>query len=393
MLLGTAACSLPAPAQPPERPTDNEPPPLSLAQVEKLIGGRTLVSVHLENAEMDAALGAAQRETGVPWRLALRSVSRGPLTLDLKEQPVWALFDALRANVEWNKRAVEGVLGHDEVPLSPSENFQPAAVRDLGLMQLRAGAGRLGKKHWIVPLTIIADPKLEIVNGSTRLRMLEATDENGLNLLGADVTTSWYRQYPLMWSASIAQLKLDNMGTRLKKLSGVLECLVSLRKEQWEIPIQGAKFPVVKKWTRDDATDTLSVDSLEKIGDGVYQVQVTRIHQSMIHSRFWKASVMRRLESFGMNLMVGLKLQDEQGRALILQKNSLRADLDEGMVSRTMVATFGRGPISEARLVDGQPVAASTPPGDPARIVWSIPLDTRAVQVPFSFEDIALVAP
>ena len=390
MLLGVALWSLPALAQPPERPTDGEPPPLSLAQVEKIIGGRTLVSVHLENADMDAALGAAQRETGVPWRMALRTVSRGPLTLDLKEKPVWALFDALRANVEWAKRAVEGVLGHDEVPLSPSEIFQPAATRDLGLMQLRAGAGRLGKKHWIVPLTIIADPKLEIVNGSTRLRMLEATDENGLNLLGTDVTTSWYRQYPLMWSASIAQLRPDNIGTRLKKLSGVLECLVSLREEQWKIPIQGAKFPIVKRWTRDDATDTLSVDSLEKIGDGIYQMQVTRTHQSMIHSRFWKASEVRRLESFGMSLMAGLKLLDEQGRALTLQKNTLRGDLDEGIVSRTVVATFGRGPISASRLADS---AASTPPGDPARIVWNIPLDTRAVQVPFSFDDISLVAP
>ena len=81
VLLGVALWSLPALAQPPERPTDGEPPPLSLAQVEKIIGGRTLVSVHLENADMDAALGAAQRETGVPWRMALRTVSRGPLTL------------------------------------------------------------------------------------------------------------------------------------------------------------------------------------------------------------------------------------------------------------------------------------------------------------------------
>ena len=386
--------SLSACAQPPEILPEAEIKPLTLAEVENLIGGRTAVSLQVENAEMPDVLAAAKRETGFAWRLAPRTVARGPVTLNLKDQPIWALYDALRGEIEYNRRGSETALGREEIPLSTSTLFQPLSIQDKGLMQLRAGRPRVTNKHWIVPLTIFVDPKLELVPNSTRVRLLSATDEKGNDLLGRDRLSSWYRQYPLMWGTQIAQLRPDDMGEKITNLSGVLQCSVVLKREPWEIPLKAAEFPVFRRYARGHDSETLSIDAVTVNADGTYEVQATRIRQQLINPRFMPTPELRRMEVFNYSVFNSIKLLDAQGREFPLVKSSSRAENEDATLMRSVTAIFGRAP----RATTATPVTTTTPAdaeptgpqGEPALIVWSVPTEMRPVEVPFEFTDLPL---
>jgi hypothetical protein len=271
--------------------------------------------------------------------------------------------------------------------VTPAIEKQPTPTFEAGLFQMRAGVARDAKKRWVMPLSVVIDPKIEFAAGTARVKLLEAIDEKGNDLLTTDDhTTGLYPSMKAVFTTSLTQLRPDNMGTRIAKLRGVMTGMVVVQRTDWEIPLD--QQPHEKTFERDGITNTLSVDAVEP-GEKPdrFDVQLARVQQLLIHPRFWDTVQLRQNEAYNQSLFSDVHLFDGQGREFFLQKTDIDSEQDERTLVRSWTGTFGRVPregTTATATADAEP-----PQGAPTKLSWSLPNDVRLIEVPFEFHDIA----
>jgi hypothetical protein len=349
----------------------------------RLLNGPTKISLNYENADFSVVLKETGQRFGVPLALSTRTAPKGPLTINLTDQPLWTVWETLRANVEYSRTALSEP-PRGALLITPVIESNSLSKMEAGVFQLRATSARLSRKSWSVVLSMFVDPKLDIVPSSTRLRVTEAVDENGRNLLTSDDRTSgMYTQMPLLWVSQVSQAKPENIGGRLARLRGVISTTVVLNRQLWEVPL--ADLPAERTVNRAGNEEALTVADIKPVSDDRFELQLARVQKLLINPRFWESAQIRRNELFNLALFSDVKVLDAQSRAFYLAKTNYDSSYDDAAISRIWTATFSRKPR------EGTSAAGTEPQGAPAKLIWSVPGDVLTVELPFEFNDLTFL--
>ena len=223
---------------------------------------------------------------------------------------------------------------------------------------------RIAKRECNLTLTAFAEPKVKVIQSSYNVRVDQADDENGNSLL-ADAGRSYGMSSGQQWMWNL-QARLNypekNAGQRIKIFKGSIKFLVQLQSETVEIEDVLTAKSVEKRL----AGRRLLFKQAKKQNENQYEVQVT-VFRDGLGQQEWNAM---------QGNTNGIKLVDKEGKAFSSQ--GWGSSSDGSKMEYTW--NFGRQNFGGE---DGKP-------GEPHRLVWEVPTETREMDVPFVFKDLRL---
>ena len=312
------------------------------------------------------------------------------ITLDLRRQPFWAAAQELADKTgvgfqAWNDglRLVRGPgqIGGPSVVSGPflvvatqvsraqtivlGKDGGPAA----GGVAARPPLVRARSNEFGVLLLVMPEPKLSVVRAATGVRLERAEDDRGNDLIppvGAG-GQSYAGGMGGAWSV-FARLNYPaaNAGQRIVKLAGSATFVVQTKSEQIEIPT-----PLkLKDAFRLVGGSRVTFQEMTQSGDR-FELKVTLTPDG------------NAAGGGGADGMASL-LQSVQTRLRIL-------DAAGEPLDRRGMSSQGNGRETKITLhfaPRGGPNAAGE--GDPTRLVWDVPTETKDVEVPFEFADLPM---
>jgi hypothetical protein len=372
--------SLPVQSQPLEKTAEPELPALSVAQLSQMVGGPTKVSLHYDNADFDAALKDVSTKFDVPFAFSARTGPKGPLTLDLHDAHLWTVWEALRGQVQYDRKA-PSIAPRGSLLLTPTLAERTYSTYDTSLFQVRTLGMRTNDKNWTMTLAVVADPKIEIAPSSGRVHLTEAIDDEGHNLLSDDVHASFL--YPTMSSvyySSVSQNRPEKVGKRLVRLRGVITAYAILKREPWEVTL--TDVPAEKTAVRDGVTEVINVANVQRDEKDHYSVELSRALKSLINYRFWDSRQTRLNSVYNYALFSSVQLQDAQGRKFYLHHTNVDADYDNEIYLYTWTGRFERAPENQADAI--------LPEGEPTKLIMNLPLEVQRFELPFELTDVPI---
>ncbi|HEY0074540.1 MAG TPA: hypothetical protein VGB77_10585 [Abditibacteriaceae bacterium] len=369
-------------SQPLENPTEAEGPVISVEQLEKLVDGPTRVSLRHENANLDVVLKDATRKLGVPFGLSARIGARGPVTLDLKDAPLWTVWDALRQQVQVDRKG-PAIAPRGPLLLTPVVIQSQQVTYENSLFQVRTLGLRQNNKGWTMVVNLVVDPKIEISPSSGRIQLTEAVDDQGNNLLAHEVRTSTlYSTMASVWYTSLSQIRQAPLGKRLLRLRGTISGNAILKRENWEVAV--ADLPAQKTIERDGNTEVLRMSEVRRDDDkDRYFVEVSREVKSLINYRFWGATKLRANSLHNAALISGVRLEDATGSRFYLRKSDANANYEDETYRYEWTGRFDAKP--EDRRADDV-----LPDGEPAKLIWPLPGEMHHFEMPFELKDVPI---
>ena len=215
-----------------------------------------------------------------------------------------------------------------------------------------------------------AEPKLRLIRDSAAVTIEEVVDDHGNSLLpsqqGAEPSISPSGDDGHFWDIAL-QLEhpAANIGTRIARLRGTLHFLAPVRTETLEVD----EIMKVRSVTRDLAGRRFLFRSAHRNGNG-YEVKITAYRDGLPEAD-WQQIV---------NPHDFVRLADEKDRPIPFTGVS---ESDGGDRQITYTLQF------ESQTAD-KPNNAGRPsdvPGAPVKLVWDLPVETRALQAPFEFNN------
>jgi hypothetical protein len=163
------------------------------------------------------------------------------------------------------------------------------------------------------------------------------------------------------WNMTARLAWPENPGTRLKSLKGSMRFVVQTKSETLDVP----EITMVKNTTKTMAGRRILIKELKTNG-GNYELSVT-VYRDGLGQNEWNTM------DYPYN---SVRLVDKEGRSLNINGSSSGIGPNE----RNLQWTFSR----ETWGPDNEKV------GEPFRLVWEVPLETREVRAAFEFKDLPL---
>lgn len=218
------------------------------------------------------------------------------------------------------------------------------------------------QQDFSLSLSAFAEPKIRVIQSSYNVKVEEATDDKGNSLVSKDKQyegMSTGQQW--MWNLNARLTWPENgVGTKLTRFKGSVKFLIQVKSETLDVP----DILTVKDLQKTVAGRRMMIKQCKKNGEQ-YEVQMTFFRDGM-NQNDWNAMG---------NPGYSLRLLDKNGKSL----NSHGWGGGGGMDKMDYNWTFGRDNWG------GEEKA-----GDPFRLVWEIPVETREVDVTFEFKDLPL---
>lgn len=302
------------------------------------------------------------------WRNA------GKVTIDLDRAPFWVAMQEICKQANLQPQRGGGREG--AITLMQGQGFanRPSMVRGAFLVV----AESISRSHSVafdrpelvnssfnIAFNILVDPKLRVLKADSRLRILEAVDENGMSLAGEEmrydntVSSSspwfWYLNTPLKWDRKL--------GNRIATFRAEARFLVQTRAEVVEIEKPLEKRDVEKVIGRTRFT-------LREVKDAGGENLQARV---VIESTDAGQNPEGPLTDFN-SLQQSLKLIDARGRTW---GNAGGGGGGGNRLEYTF--HFWKNHAGEDR-----------PAGEPVKLIWTLPLETREVVVPIEFKNLLI---
>ena len=349
-----------------------------LVQIERLrLEGPTRVTLHFDDASSQEVLDAIAEQIGeaLPvWPDDLwERMARAPVTVHLDRQPLWlalreiCLQSNLRIQNMGAGRKLTLVQGGDDQMRGPfhlSGPFMVVAASTFESRSIPLARPNQPNRSRGMQFVVYAEPKLSILARSWQPIIEE--------MVGADGTV-----YPQparhddnlnsggrgdgMWHARLTFPSDPNL-TKVARLKGYLRAILLVRSQTGEVDL-----------TNDPTGQTLEVDG----------------HRLIIKELTNESPAMARLK-----ITVSARPSGRQGYDVLSQANTLIesiAVLDAIGEPLGRAGSSGRGTDREyeyelrlSRQVAGKEL------GQPAKLVWTVPIEAREVKIPFEFTDIPL---
>jgi hypothetical protein len=218
------------------------------------------------------------------------------------------------------------------------------------------------QREFSIQMMAFVEPKIRVLQSSFNVKVDEAVDDKGNSLVSTDRMYDGYsggNQWA--WNMTARLAWPENPGTRLTRFKGSMRFLVQTKSETLDVP----EITKAKNLTKTIAGRRILIKELKTTGAG-YELSVT-MYRDGLGQNEW-------------NTMdypyYSMRLTDKEGRQL----NANSSSSGMGPMERTYQWTFSRdswGPDNEKA-------------GEPYRLTWELPLETRETRAAFEFKDMPL---
>ncbi|MCY2951878.1 MAG: hypothetical protein NTU53_07855 [Planctomycetota bacterium] len=214
-----------------------------------------------------------------------------------------------------------------------------------------------------IQMLVFAEPKIRVLQGSYVAKIEQAVDEKGNSLVGVPRAVSESMQPPSnwFWNLSVSLQPPAGVGQRIAKLKGTVRFIVQTRAEKAEVgDVIGAR-----NVTKVVGGKRFTLKGVRKQGE-LYVVQMT------LYRSGWTANEWMLMYPYNV-----FKLVDGKGNPLL----------------RTSNAGGGGGGGDEANVnltFRRQNWPGAEDGGEPAKLVWEIPIESKEMVVPFEFRDLPM---
>lgn len=366
-------------------------PLISLDEALHILDESSRVTLSFKDALPGEIFAEFSRQTHVPVRLpefdAKRDAFEKPVSIELKDVPFWDAVKELeqQMQVSFNPNMPRG--GFEVWPGGPArkmptpprrrpketEGRQVDFEHALGSMKMRQGQYSRSLRFDNFNTQVFEslrmeveaqlDPRLQIVALAQNARIEIADDEMGRSLIlptkPGPVDERWNTAVVRGFSDFNVPLK-PNTGTRIAHFKGTCRVRVATRSEAWEIT-DLLKMPQARRITRLGIEQTLNVLSLQREGR-TWQVNLLIQNEGPLRLRLPAGTT-----SFGT-----LRLLNAQNRDF--QWSGSAGGGGDNDVRNTF--SFSVGPKDDL--------------GEPAKLIWMIPVEWKEIDLPFEFHDVPL---
>jgi hypothetical protein len=354
----------------------------------------TLVSLHLRNAPLESALKELTKQTGFeifakPEDGFGAKKEERKITIDVDRLPYWEVVRQVCVQSGWRPVRYEGEGAR--LLLYPSHNdWSKRPVNQQGqFMVMVSHIGRHeslefdnpngAKREFVVSVDVFADPKLKIIGKDYLIDVAVATDDKGNSLVlkagKQDGFLDIGRQDPLLHLQAPLQTRPDN-GSKLVELKGVARLSVLTKSERWDL---GHPLKITKEQQRVvNEKETLTVRSVAPAPHNPTEIEVKiaiAIEDAPDPNLPRPRHDVRDLKPRCEYLQECLTIVDAQGRRF-----------PRGFLQ----SASGNGNTWEYSLTFSPPDGQGLPVGEPAGMIWDVPVEITEVEVPVEFHDLPL---
>jgi hypothetical protein len=346
----------------------------ALAQIdEDRVSGPSYITLHFKDADPKAVFAELSRQCYTELKTFPENLFDLPggntVTLDIDHQPFWTAMKEVadKTGIDLQQygegmRLVRGAFRMKSAFSAVRGPFLVVATQvDYSQTVMLANGGG-AMSNFSVNLIAYSEPKLQVINSTSAVKLEEAIDDAGNSMLPTGPNTrGYYGGNGGVWNLYAQLHHPDHPGQKIARLRGNANFVIQTRSQKIEIPVAGIKenaqiigdMPVV-------------LHDLKKNGD-LWELRLSATPDAM--GARW-AQLQQSVQS-------RLQIVDAQGRPLE----------HRGMSSRG-----GNGGI-EFTIMFAIPVrlpAADHATTDPAKLVWEVPTGTKEISVPFEFKDIPM---
>ncbi len=407
-LILSALCLMQVAHAQPLQPEADKKPPLTAEEVDRLIGGPTLVTLHAKDTLPKAVFEQLGQQVGmefanypsvwVPERLKV------PITVDIERQPFWLAVRPLAAQTNLHlaryvyrpgltvmpgddprlrgvatmqgpflivANYLQQTLSLPDVLIGRSTAAPPAEATTEPISHVEPGSlVALAREEFKVVLNVFPDPKLRLIPYGAKFKLDEAVDEKDISLL-PDV-----REFPIEVSQSALNITATlnhpaHIGKRLVRLRGSILVYAITKREVWEVPNILAVKALGKTVASGDSSRRFTINGVKKNGEQ-YEVEVAITRQDFIAPESISLEE-RQLNSYlNGETFRSARLLDAKGRHF------------------TFYTYRTAGPQSYTLVFTKTNLSAEDQPAQPAKLVWEVPVEFHQIAVPFEFTNLPL---
>lgn len=358
---------------------------ITVTELNRLIGGPTLVSLHLKNVPPQRVFEEIARQTNSSIDTAMFGYQTtrkfAPMSIDVDRKPFWPLLFSLAEKL---KISVYPTVDTRIILQDGAHNglyFGPVTDSGAVLICVQSSSSAVGFDYanpqkleadrWL-HFNLVIDPKLRLLDISPPFQIETAADEKGRTLFETrSRASSQGVPFGLNTRVDFNATGQPVASDRLVKLSGTAKILVATKVERWAVS-DVLKVKNVVKNVRRTAGNSQYV-----LRDVVQTDHNYEVHLSLSRREFDLQNVNPRNGDF----QYRVQLYDAQNRQLLRRENGARVLADPARKDGERIfltVPFERGP-KDWKLRRGAPF----------KLVVEIPT-VRAVEVPFRFTDLPL---
>jgi hypothetical protein len=354
------------------------------------IAGTSLITMKVDDVPLAQALAEIARQARAPILTEpanlLAQKNLKPVSLNLDHRPFWEVMQTLCAQAELE---VTGVSRHGrEVGLGlarggtewmdkPIVLGGPLLIRADRLIRVSTAHLKPPRditEEFTISLSIFAEPKLRVLDYSATLRLEEVVDEKGTSLIppadnnvpaNVDVFGNTREGSTSHWEIGATLHHPKGTGKRIVKFRASTALQVQTRAAVLELPIAGAK----------NAARTV----------GGLRVTVKNLDGSRCDLTVYRDG-RNDAEWYGvrMQLYAGeAQLLDDKGQVVARGQSGLEADESPDSQRLDLRMRFAKeGGGDEGKEARKQPASEAS------RLVWTFPLESRELVIPFELRDL-----
>ena len=374
---------------------------LTPEDTDRLIGGSTLITLHVKNAPLRRVIEEIARQAKINLRSRPETMWQAipqKITLDIEWQPYWLAIRAVSVAAHlslslsrWGREPVWNLTQSDDLH-GPYVVKGPFLVVANGIEQQHTITTRFGtgERHEdlrdaTLNVTGFADPKLSITGYSPFTEIDEVVDEHGHSLkrnFSEEIANDGLHPFMLRSSSNqtffVSLHLLPSSGRRIARLRGRLHFLQLKRSETWEVPDILSARDVSRVITANGETRHYIVNDVREIGDE-YQV---RMEILPLPSRSVSST------SAEPHFLLSPGLGDEPFFSLLDAKGNRLAS--SGFSSGSGGGHLNLNVSFSRRSADGGFGSGAKTTGKPVKLVLGIPAEFTEITVPFEFTNLPL---
>jgi hypothetical protein len=352
-----------------------------------MLGGPTLVTIHLKDASTQDVLNALSKQSGVSLRLLFvdENIPAPKYTIDIEKQPFWQAFLEVCRQLQLAPQLAGDPNTQDLLPGNPDDSvgalvslhpmitLTAREMRHEHIFSLKGSNDGLQTQQETHSIYfngwVLVDPKIQVApNTTVSVDVTAAVDDKGQELSHEQAGASFV-QSPDLWDLQINLDSRPEGGKKLASLKGVMKAFIVAKSEKWEVTDLANAGPVTKTIKTPQGNETYRLVDLAKNGQQ-YEVTIGVTRPAQPAPAPEEDINVQQLRMARQDLGSLARLLDAQGRTIPY----LNAKVD----GEATTLTFGAQ------------ADAPNAPGAPTRLVLDIPVEFRELQIPFEFKDVPL---
>jgi hypothetical protein len=298
------------------------------------------------------------------------------LSIDVDVEPFWLVIRQIAQKTGIGPASPPLVAAHDNsrnrITLSGGSDFAtlPGQMSRNFYVTAACSVQRVPQSQ--ILLSIYADPKLSLVP-ERRQKIGEIQDATGKSLrrfFSSDKSGSdGSDRFRLL---RLGLRDAPNPGAKIAGLQGSVWVQAAIKRDVWEI----SDVLHAHNASHRMPYGTWAMPQLERVSDDVYHVNFTLEYER-------GQAQPPGLSGDYDNFLEGMRLLDANGRSWRAADSNYASGLIGGQAPprRIFRCTFRRDRAADPRL------------GEPAKLVWELPLDTQEIEVPVDLKDLPILAP